>query len=153
MKRCPNCGIGKLQNRVVERTRHVAGHGFAARLPARHCQSCGEDYFDDAVITCFDLGVALKLAEAGVTTGEALKFLRKAAGLSSKDLAALLEVRPETVSRWETGKRAIDRATYTIIRQLVFDRTRGSAATADYLRSLQKPKRLPKRLEIDVDAA
>jgi putative zinc finger/helix-turn-helix YgiT family protein len=132
----------------MKRTRHVAEHEFTARLPAGDCAACGTIFFDDAVVDQFDVLVAARLAEAGVTEPEALRFMRKVTGLQGKEFAELLGVRPETVSRWEQGKRPIDRATYAIIRQLVHERARGTTATADYLRSLAKPKRLPRTIKI-----
>jgi DNA-binding transcriptional regulator YiaG len=125
-----------------------------ADLPARVCEGCGTSYFDDRAVGQFDSLVAVKLAEAGVCEPEALRFLRKVTGLQGKEFAELLAVRPETVSRWEQGKRPIDRATYAVIRQLLFERVRGVTATRDYLRSLQKPKRLAKTVKIALrDAA
>ena len=79
--------------------------------------------------------------------------MRKVTGLQGKEFAELLAVRPETVSRWEQGKRPIDRATYAIIRQLVSERARGVTATTDYLRSLRRPKRLPKTVKIALPRA
>lgn len=153
LKQCPNCGAARLESRVVKRKRHVAGHAFTADLPARVCTQCGTSYFDDRAVGQFDALVAAKLAEAGVTAPEALKFMRKVTGLQGKEFAELLAVRPETVSRWEQGKRPIDRATYAIIRQLVYERARGLTATRDYLRSLHRPKRLPKRIRIALPRA
>ena len=151
---CPSCNEGQLVPKDVERTRHVAGHVFAATLPARVCAACDTEFFDDAAVSRFDNLVAAHLADAGVTDGEALKFMRKGTGLNGKEFAELLEVRPETVSRWEQAKRPIDRATYALMRQLVLDRVHGTTATADYLRSLHRPRRLPKRVKIDLhDAA
>ncbi len=153
LKQCPNCGAARLESRVVKRKRHVAGHVFTADLPARVCAECGTTYFDDRVVGQFDTLVAAKLAEAGVTESGALKFMRKVTGLQGKEFAELLAVRPETVSRWEQGKRPIGRATYAIIRQLVYERARGVTATTDYLRSLHKPKRLPKTVRIALPRA
>lgn len=153
LNRCPSCNATRLSHRIVERTRHVAGHVFAAKLPARVCGSCGVSYFSDDAVAAFDLAVAARLAEAGITAAEALKFMRKVTGLSGKQFAELLEVRPETVSRWEKAKRPIDRATYAIIRQLIFDRLHGSTVMADFLRSLHKPKRLPRRVKVDLHNA
>jgi putative zinc finger/helix-turn-helix YgiT family protein len=137
----------------MKQKRHVAGHEFAADLPARVCAKCGTSYFDDLVVSQFDALVAARLAEAGVMEAAALKFMRKVTGLQGKEFAELLAVRPETVSRWEQGKRPIDRATYAIIRQLVYERARGVTATADYLRSLRRPKRLPKMVRIALPRA
>lgn len=152
-KRCPNCGAARVESRTVKRKRHVAGHEFAADLPAGVCAACGTSYFDDLVVDQFDVLVAAKLAEAGVTEPDALKFMRKVTGLQAKEFAELLAVRPETVSRWEQGKRPIDRATYAIIRQLVQERARGVTSTTDYLRSLHRPKRLPKTVKIALPCA
>jgi hypothetical protein len=33
----------------MKRKRHVAGHEFAADVPARICAACGTSYFDDLV--------------------------------------------------------------------------------------------------------
>jgi putative zinc finger/helix-turn-helix YgiT family protein len=148
MKRCPNCAAARIKSESFRRKRHVAGHTFAADLPARVCQQCGTAYYDDSVVNQFDVLVAARLAEAGVTEPEALKFMRKVTGVQAKEFAELLAVRPETVSRWEQGKRPIDRATYAVIRQLVSERARGVTATTDFLRSLRKPKRLPKTVRI-----
>ena len=153
LKRCPKCEATRLESRTIKRKRHVAGHEFAADVPASVCVECRASYFDDRVVSEFDALVAAKLAEAGVAAPEALKFMRKVTGLQGKEFAELLAVRPETVSRWEQGKRPIDRATYAIIRQLVSERTRGVTTTTDYLRSLRRPKRLPKTVKIAVPRA
>ncbi len=138
---------------MVTRKRHVAGHVFIAELPSRACAACDTSYFEDNLVDQFDALVAAKLAEAGVTEPEALKFMRKVTGLQGKEFAELLAVRPETVSRWEQGKRPIDRATYAVIRQLVSERARGVTVTTDYLRSLHRPKRLPKTVKIALPRA
>lgn len=145
--------MSKLKRRAVQRTRQVAGYRFTTSFPAQVCDACGETYFDDTTVANFDLAVAARLADAGVTKAEALKFMRKVTGLQGKEFAQLLHVRPETVSRWEQAKRPIDRATYAIVRQLISEKMRGSTGMADYLRSLQKPKKLPKVVKLDLEAA
>ena len=39
---------------------------------------------------------------------EALKFMRRVTGLNGKEFAEPLEVRPETVSRWEKHKGPLE---------------------------------------------
>jgi putative zinc finger/helix-turn-helix YgiT family protein len=152
LKRCPNCR-GRIEPRRVPRERRIGGRRFTAELPAGACTACGERFVDDAVVGEFDLRIAARLAEAGVSGGAALRFMRKVTGLQGKEFAELLAVRPETVSRWERGRRPIDRATYAILRQLILDRTDRRTTTNDYLRSLCKPPRLPKTVRITVQAA
>ena len=80
-------------------------------MPGRVCVECGTSYVDARVVGELDALVAARLAEAGVTEPEALQFMRTVTRLQGKEFAELLAVRPETVSRWEQGKRLIDRAT------------------------------------------
>jgi putative zinc finger/helix-turn-helix YgiT family protein len=153
MSSCPNCGAEKLKRTVAEVPRTIAGHRFTADLPAIRCSKCEERYFESKDLAAFDRAVAAKLLEAGIATPDALKFLRNMTGLQGQEFAELLGVRRETVSRWEQGKRPIDRATYAVIRQLVVDHLHEKSETADYLRSLHRPKRLPRNPKLRLDAA
>jgi len=49
------------------------------------------------------------LSEAADIGGAEIRFARKALGLTQASLAALLDVAPETISRWETGSEAMSR--------------------------------------------
>ena len=153
LKLCPNCSSDRLADRTLEKARAVAEHVFTVKLPAQACAACGEVFIAGADVVSFDNAVALALLGAGVAHPEALKFLRKATGLPAKEFAALLDVRPETVSRWELGKRPIDRGSYLVLRQLLLEHIHGRSETADYARLLAKPKRLPKVVKLDRKAA
>jgi DNA-binding transcriptional regulator YiaG len=52
-------------------------------------------------------------------SGDDLRALRRACGWSAKELAELLGVRAETVSRWETGAETIGPANEKLIRLVV----------------------------------
>ena len=153
MKSCPNCDSKDPRNKTLEKSRSVADHVFTAELPAQVCGSCGEAFIEGRDIARFDNTVAMKLLDAGITHPEALKFLRKATGLPAKEFASLLDVRAETVSRWEVGKRPIDRGSYLVLRQLLLDQIHGKNETADYARHLSKPKKLPKVVKLGGKAA
>src|SRR5437899_3109791 len=100
MKRCPNCKKSKVVNRKTEVTETVAGHVFRAMVPAEVCGACGEAWYAAGVIDRLHLLVANQLALAGLDAGDVIKYMRKAAGVAAGDLAKMLNVRPETVSRW-----------------------------------------------------
>jgi putative zinc finger/helix-turn-helix YgiT family protein len=153
LTRCPNCQAEKLKDRLAEKVKVVGGHRFRAFVPGQECRSCGETFFEARTLARFDQLVAKELAEAGVKSGEALRFIRKAAGVPAADFAALLDVRPETVSRWEHDRRPIDRGSYAVLHQLLLDNLAASTATVDYLRGLGKGKRLPKTVKVEVEAA
>jgi DNA-binding transcriptional regulator YiaG len=61
------------------------------------------------------------LSEAAEIGGAEIKFARKALGLTQARLAALLEVAPETVSRWETGAEAMSRVSRLALLAVVRD--------------------------------
>jgi hypothetical protein len=80
-RKCSRCGNAGLHEKKRPATRTVAGHSFKASIQALVCDSCGAVYFNGPALGNFDLAVANKLARAGVSDGEAIKFMRKAVGL------------------------------------------------------------------------
>jgi hypothetical protein len=146
MLKCPT-DRGALVRRLVPHTRHVGPYAFSGRVPGLVCKKCKESYIEGVDLAAFELRVAVVLADAGVASPEVLRYLRKAMGLLGKEFAQILGVRPETVSRWEAGG-SIDRATYAVIRQILHDRLQGKTEMADYLRSLKKPKPLPREVKM-----
>jgi putative zinc finger/helix-turn-helix YgiT family protein len=147
MKRCLACK-GRLQKRLVEETLEVGGHRFVASLPGRVCADCGESYLDAKTLERFELTVAVYLALAGETTGEVFKFIRKAVGMKATELADLLEVAPETISRWETDGRAVDRGAFVLIADMAREALEGRAGTLDMLKSQRAPRRLAKTVRL-----
>src|SRR5205823_9457270 len=103
------------------------------------CDSCGAVYFNGTALGDFDLAVANKLARAGVSDGEAIKFMRKAVGLPAVTLAELLDTSPETVSRWERGVSHIDRAAFAILAGIVMEKADHRSDTLERLRALRHP--------------
>lgn len=148
MKRCANCGSPDLPRKDVLLTRTIAGHVFRARVPEYGCGNCGERLTTSEDLGAFDDAVALAVADAGLTTPDAVRFLRKALGMTGQELADLLGVRKETVSRWENGKREIDRATFALLRQLVGERRAREKPMGDFLRRLHKPRPLGRTVTV-----
>ena len=151
MKRCTHCDKGGvLASRTAENSREVGGHLFVAFLPAQACTACDKLYFDNNVLERFELHVAGKLADAGVSTGPAFRFMRKSLGMRATDLAALLDVSAETISRWETEKRAVDRGALALVGALVRDNLEGRTSTLEQLRALREPRPLAKTIQLDL---
>lgn len=146
---CANCRNEDFKQASSALSRHVAGREFKKVVSFRQCTSCKAKYYTGEDLARFDLAVAINLANGAVIDAEALRFMRKATGLQAKEFADLLGVRPETVSRWESGKAGIDRATYAVLQQFLLDRLAGSAQTAKRLRVLMHPKRLKKETFVD----
>src|SRR5262245_61115730 len=123
--RCAACK-GRLKVAKIELRREIAGRVFTATVRGLQCGACGETYTEGSDGERFDLAVANALMSAE-PTGEAFRFLRKMAGLRAADLAPLLGVTGDTISRWETGKRPVDRVAFALVGLLVQDQATGSA--------------------------
>jgi putative zinc finger/helix-turn-helix YgiT family protein len=108
---CAACG-GSLTTRSYEHVESVAGvkvkdaTGF---LP--QCQKCGEVELDTRQLAGYQRrAAAVVLRDAKTLPGGAVKYARKALGLSQVDLATLLGIEPETLSRYETERLPIPSA-------------------------------------------
>lgn len=146
---CVNCGNNRFKQTAAIVSRHIAGHEFQSTIPARECASCGMKYYASDDLARFELATAITIANAALQVPEALKFMRKVTGLQAKQFADLLGVRPETVSRWESGRTPVDRATYAVLQQVLLDRLAGSSATEKGLRVLMRPRKLQKRVDAE----
>lgn len=84
------------------------------------CDSCGE-----AEVIIPNLPGLIGAAAAALVTldfklnGREIRFLRKVIDLPAKEFAKKLEVRPETVSRWETGQEVIGPSSEKLLRIIV----------------------------------
>ena len=84
------------------------------------CARCGEEEVEIPRIEGLHLLLARALMRkpAPLTPGE-FRFLRTWLGHSSVDFAAIVGVRPETVSRWEHGGRSIPPTADRLLRLIV----------------------------------
>lgn len=150
--KCVTCKEGEPRATEVRHTVMVGGRTFAAKLRADKCPACGEVFFDADTLVRFELGVAADLAEHGPVTGESFRYMRSAMGLPAADLAPLLGVTPETVSRWERGRRDVDRAAWATVGSLVLEHGRGSIELLERLRALTKPRKGPSVVKVELAA-
>ena len=56
-----------------------------------------------------EVSAAHALVTRGIRTGVEFKFVRKVVGLRATEVAEMLDVRPETMSRWERGELDLPR--------------------------------------------
>ena len=145
---CYKCRGKDLRRMEKLLTREIGGHSFRAKVPATRCGSCGEILYASADLRRLDDAVAIALLDGGVTLPDGLKFVRKTMGMMADELAHLLGVRPETVSRWENGKREVGLAMRALLRQLFEERHARKRPVADLLRRLQSPPHLGKTVRL-----
>jgi putative zinc finger/helix-turn-helix YgiT family protein len=140
MSKCVQCGSTTLRAAKSLERMTVSGVEFTAELPATKCTKCGEVYFTGNAIGAMELAIAAELSKLGQRTPEAFKFMRKALGLRAVDLAELLEVTSDTVSRWERGAVSIDQAAFAVLGALVSERRQGSTEMLDRLKAVRDAK-------------
>ncbi len=140
MRTCPVCKEGTMRAGQVSHRLTRAGTTFVRSSEALVCDSCEENLTSLEELRSFELQAAWWLARHGVKTPDAFKFMRKAAGYKAKDLAQLLGVAPETVSRWENGGLDVSHSAFAILGALVRDAHAGHDDVEQALRaSLSKP--------------
>ncbi len=149
--KCYACGSKRLTESKREVRRPIGSRVFTGSYPALACAACGEATADSRAVLAIELGIARELAEAGPRNGDEFKFLRKMTGLRAVEVAELLDVSAETVSRWENDKQALERRAVAIVAGLVLDRIEGRDETLQRLRALRDPRRLAKAVRVDLD--
>lgn len=137
--RCAKCKNEELQQTKKARTRTVAGHTFQAELEVLSCPACGATYYSAQTVGEFEMAIAVWLAEQGVNDGEVVRLMRSVLKLKGLELAALLDVAPETLSRWEKEHRPPDRKATALLASMILDRKAGHDQTLQRLRSWQNP--------------
>ena len=148
-RRCARCHRTLPHRELrLETSREVDGRTFDGHLAARECTGCGLVQAERGADRRFTLLVARTLADAGASSGEVFRFLRKAVGLRATELAGFLNLAPETISRWETNKRAVDRAALALLGNAVRDLLDGRSTTLDGLRALSSPRTLASKVPI-----
>lgn len=152
MKRCAMCKKGTLVRVLAPESIKVGSHVFTAKVKALKCRSCGEVFFDGPSLERFELRVAVELARSGESSGEVMRFMRKAGGLRALELSDLLGVTPETVSRWETGKRPMEHRAMAVLSALILDAWDGRTATLEALNALRRPRKLGRKVELSLSA-
>lgn len=147
--KCAVCKKGERVPALIELTDTVDGHVFTASVHGEKCPECGEDFTPVTELERFELAVARALS-AAPATGQAVRYMRKALGLKGVELAELLGVTPETVSRWEADKHPIDRGSWALLGLLAADRAAGTWTTENALKSAAKARPLAPRVELKV---
>lgn len=135
--RCEACG-GRLQKRQIKEFRDdLLGIDNVVLLDAVEqevCERCNEV----ATTTIPDLNgliAAVAITRAllpAKLVGREIRLMRGALGLTAKQLAAKLEVREETVSRWEHGKEPIRPQSEKLLRMMAGSRLRKAAPGIDF---------------------
>ncbi len=149
--KCPTCKKGTIRGKgTIEHAITVSGVKFSGKLAASLCSDCDEAIVEAGELGRFECRIAEWFAEHGVCEPEVFRFMRKALGLRATDLAALLDVTGETVSRWERGAVPVEHRALALLGAMVSDRLAGREQTQARLQALREPAKVPRRVHLDV---
>ena len=147
--KCVQCGHDGLKATTTALEVRIGDHLVRGSVPAEACPKCKEVYVDGRVHERFELRVASDVARSGNMSGESFRFMRKSLGFHAKALGELIDTPPETISRWETGSRPVDRFAWITLATMVIDQAEArTPATRDVLRAVAKPKPFPKVVKV-----
>src|SRR5437763_3931447 len=127
--RCPACGKTAFQRITYAARRDLDGRRFTADVPVRRCTSCGELLISGPDMAAFERAITLELARGGEVGAEGFRWLRKATGLKAVRLAELLDLTPMQVSRWENGRKPLERRAVALVSALALEQADGKVAT------------------------
>lgn len=133
LTKCAACGGESLRATHAAERCTVAGIEFTAEVEALQCANCGETYVDDKVLERMELAIAAELGRLGRLKGEAFKYMRKSIGLRGVDLAELLDVTGETISRWERDVVPVDHAAFAVLGAMVTEKRQGRTQMRELL--------------------
>jgi hypothetical protein len=149
---CPACeGSPELVPGPFDETIKVGTCVFTGTVPSLVCPQCHvQRYTAVSDMKRFELTVAAYLAHVGKPTGEMVAFTRKALGHTAIDLAKLLDISPEHLSRMEHNKRGIDRLIYAVLGALAIEAKEGKTQALLRLQTLALEQPCPATVKVEV---
>jgi hypothetical protein len=155
MARCGRCEAGRMIEVTTDRSLEVGGYRFSAELPAERCDACGDLLLSPDALERFELLAASELAGAGIRSGEAFAFMRRALGVPADELAALLDVPTSELARWD-GSEFVYKSAVEIVAGLVRAKLDGRepravepASAEDLLLAYRSPRPIAKAVRLD----
>ena len=148
---CPKCGKPARKLRKDYRFRESGLDNVVLEGVEIHKCACGEEVVRIPMMEALldTIGEAL-VNKPGPLTGPEIRYLRKNAQLSSQAFAEYLQQTPETLSRWENGRRAPGRDTDLLVR-LTYAALKGYANSDQILKALAELRgRLKKKVPITI---
>jgi DNA-binding transcriptional regulator YiaG len=146
-KRCTRCRSTDSREETFAYVRRIDGTTFKADVAAERCVACGEVLVSGPGLLAAERALTARLARSTVGP-QGFRWLRRAAGLQAVQLAALLDVSPGTVSRWENGKKPLERRAAALVAALALEAAGESANTRELLSHLARGRKPPRRVHL-----
>ncbi len=131
---CPKCDA---KMRLAPRTTSVPVAGVKFRVTWKVWSCPHDDTFvvPKAAHQHFDREVLQTFATKGPATGKTLKYMRGALAMKAQDLALLVGVKPETLSRWENEAQPVNPLVWVTVARMALDLLEGRTTTTQQLRA------------------
>ncbi len=129
MTHCQVCKGTAFEPTIFEDSTLVGSVRVAGHVPALRCSQCAEITIAQSDLVAFELRAVAEVLSRGWVGAGPFRAARKVLGFTGSELAALLGVTPETLSRWENGQRDVDRLAWSVVASLVEERRAGVTTT------------------------
>ena len=138
---CVRCGEKRMARTLHTLRRTIAGCAFVADVGVDACTRCRHLHVPASVLLAFDRGIAAELARHGPVSGVTFRFIRRAIPLQPIEVSRMLSVPLETITRWELGRRAIDRASWLVVATVALEDFERPAPLLPRIDALRDPVR------------
>ena len=141
--------------RRVTRTKRVpvAGVEFEVTLPVYECPKDESWIVPPEAHREMDRQVLQTIATHGPATGKTLKFLRGALKMKATELAVLVNVVPETLSRWETEAKPVSPLVWVTVAAMALDKLANRSTTLKRLHAASLPTAPAQPIPLEVKVA
>lgn len=148
--KCENCGAQMKSGKENYRYTECGLDSVTLmNVEVRRCSECGEYEVDIPRMEQLHRLIAQEVAAKGPRlTPQEIRFLRKYLGFSGVDFAATLDVTPETVSRWENGKKQMSPVAERALRLMVFVREPIAEYPLERLAEVARGEAAPLRMRL-----
>ena len=133
--------------------RTIEGCTFVAEAEVDGCTSCDDVVVPVALVLAFERAVAVDLARRGPVTGATFRLVRKAIPLSPAEVARMLGASVDAVSRWESGRRAVDLPSWLVVATIALETLDELSPLLPRLRALRDATRNERVLTISAAPA
>lgn len=116
MTRCLDC-----DEEMVQRSKRKTLHGFSSEIETHVCLRCGEEVISASNLNAYEIHAAIDALQSWCLIDRtALKFGRKALGLTTAEMGELTGCAAFEIIRWEFGRLPAPRfyvlAVYALLR-------------------------------------
>jgi hypothetical protein len=146
---CPKCST-PMREAVISKEYPIAGVAFAVTMPGHVCPVDDSWIVSNEVSQEIDRKAVRAIATHGPATGRTLKYLHAFLQLKGTELAALIGVQPETLSRWESEAQPLAQLAWVTVAAMVLDKLEGRATTTKQLRAAATGELAARPIVIDV---